>query len=132
MFMAFAALFSSVFEFLLFVGALVVLYQVFLSDWISSKKEAVRESKGKLGAVEKIAQIKLVSDDAKDIEKFVTDNAAYLSGPTVTKLAARIESLHIDTIIRDDEQLNKRIAALPQPEELEDEEEEVHAKTARS
>lgn len=129
--LAFAALFSSIFEFLLFVGALVVIYQVFLSDWISSKRQVTQESKGKLGAVEKIAQIKLVSDDAKDIEKFVTDNAAYLSMDMVTKLAARIDSLHIDSVIRDDD-LNKRIAALPQPEEIEEEEEEIHAKTARS
>jgi len=126
----FAALFASVFEFVLFVGALVVFYQIFLADWISSKRQMTKESKGKFGSVEKIAQIKLVSNDAKDIEQFVTDNAAYLSGPVVNKLAARIESLHIDTVIRDDDFLNRKIAALPQPEE--DEEEEVHAKTVRS
>lgn len=134
MFMAWAALASSIFEFLIFVGAVALIYYVFVSDWWGAKRLKFRESKGKIGSIEKIALVKLVSDDKKDIEKFVTDNAAYLSDQMVKKLVARIESLKIDDVIRDDENLKKRIAELPQDQtQAEAEaEEEAYAETTRS
>lgn len=124
----FAAIFASIFQFLLFIGALVILYQVFLSDWFESKRAALKESRGKFSSTDKIAQVKLVSGDVKDIEQFVTNNATYLSDQMVQKLAARIESLRVDNVILNEENLKKRIADLPQPEE----DEEENAKTARS
>lgn len=122
----FAALFASVFEFLLFVGALVIVYQVFLGDWIAAKRAQWKEVKGKADSIDKIAQVKLVSGDAKGIEQFVTNNAQYLSDPMVKKLVARIESLQVDQVIAADELLKNRIA------ELQPEEEEEHAETIRS
>lgn len=115
----FAALFASAFEFLLFVAAIVIVYQIFLSDWIDEKRNKRKENKGKASSVDKLAKVKLVSDDPKDVEMFVTDNAQYLSDQMVTKLVARIEYLKADKVITADEVLKQRI------EELEPMEEEV-------
>ena len=119
----FAALFASLMEFVLFVFAVVVVYQIFLSDWIAAKRAQWKEAKDKNNSIDKIAQVKLVSDDAKGIEKFVTNNAQYLSDQMVKKLVARIESIRVDGVISADEILKTRIAEL-QPEE----EEETEAK----
>ena len=119
----FAALFASLMEFVLFVFAVVVVYQIFLSDWIAAKRAQWKEAKDKNNSIDKIAQVKLVSDDAKGIEKFVTNNAQYLSDQMVKKLVARIENIRVDGVISADEILKTRIAEL-QPEE----EEETEAK----
>lgn len=125
MFLAYAALFSSLMEFVLFVFAVVVVYQIFLSDWIATKRAQWKVDKSKSGSIDKIAQVKLVSDDAKGIEEFVTTNASFLSDQMVKKLVARIESLKIDHVIAEDELLKTRIA------ELQPEEEEQDAETIR-
>jgi hypothetical protein len=125
MFLAYAALFSSLMEFVLFVFAVVVVYQIFLSDWIATKRAQWSVDKSKSGSIDKIAQVKLVSDDAKGIEEFVTTNASYLSDQMVKQLVARIESLKIDHVIAEDELLKTRIA------ELQPEEEEQDAETIR-
>lgn len=126
MFLAYAALFSSLMEFVLFVFAVVVVYQIFLSDWVATKRAQWKIDKSKSGSIDKIAQVKLVSDDAKGIEEFVTTNASYLSDQMVKRLVARIESLKVDQVIAEDELLKTRIA------ELQPEEEEQDAETARS
>jgi hypothetical protein len=126
MFLAYAALFSSLMEFVLFVFAVVVVYQIFLSDWVATKRAQWKIDKSKSGSIDKIAQVKLVSDDAKGIEEFVTTNASYLSDQMVKKLVARIESLKVDQVIAEDELLKTRIA------ELQPEEEEEYAETVRS
>lgn len=126
MFLAYAALFSSLMEFVLFVFAVVVVYQIFLSDWVATKRAQWKIDKSKSGSIDKIAQVKLVSDDAKGIEEFVTNNASYLSDQMVKRLVARIESLKVDQVIAEDELLKTRIA------ELQPEEEEQDAETARS
>lgn len=115
----FAALFASLMEFALFVFAVVVVYQIFLSDWIAAKRAEWKESREKGNSIDKIAQVKLVSDDAKGIEKFVTNNAQYLSDQMVKKLVARIESIRVDSIISADEILKTRIAELEPEEKVE-------------
>lgn len=115
----FAALFASLMEFVLFVFAVVVVYQIFLSDWIAAKRAQWKESREKNNSIDKIAQVKLVSDDAKGIEKFVTNNAQYLSDQMVKKLVARIESIKVDGVISADEILKTRIAELEPEEEVE-------------
>lgn len=119
----FAALFASFMEFVLFVFAVVVVYQIFLSDWIAAKRVQWKEARNKSDSIDKIAQVKLVSDDAKGIEKFVTNNAQYLSDQMVKKLVARIEAIKVDSVISADEILKTRIA------ELQPEEEEVESDT---
>ncbi len=118
----FAALFASVFEFLLFVAAVVIVYQIFLSDWVDEQRSKHKENKGRANSVDKLAKVKLVSDDPKDIEMFVENNAQYLSDQMVTKLVARLEYLKADKVITADEALKHRI------EELEPIEEEVSRK----
>jgi predicted membrane protein len=118
MLMAFAALFSSIFELLLFLGAAALIFYGFISDWWQAQRAKHREEFSKTSNVEKIAQVKLVSDSRKDIEQFVTDNAQYLSNQMVAKLVARIESLKIDNFILEDDLLKKRIADLPTEQDI--------------
>lgn len=133
MFLAWSALFSGVFELLLFIGAVAVVYQIFVSDWVTGLRSKRQESKAQLESIEKIAMVKLVSDDRKDIEAFVTANAQYLSNVTIQKFVARLESLKIDDVIRDDDLLKKRIADLPNNTQAQAEAEaEEDAQTTRS
>lgn len=115
----FAALFASFVEFIFVAFTVVVLYQIFLSDWIAAKREQWKEARSKADSIDKIAQVKLVSDDAKGIEKFVTNNAQYLSDQMVKKLVARIEAIKVDGVISADEILKTRIAELEPEEEVE-------------
>lgn len=104
---------------------LVILYQVFLSDYVTDKLEQLsnrrgemRGNKEKYESTAKIAQVKLVSDDTKDIESFITNNAKYLSNEMVSKLVDRIEAIRTDQVINADTILKKRIDDLaPQEEE---------------
>lgn len=136
MWLAFGALFSSVMELLIFLGVSFVIYQIFLSDWVKAWRAQNAEKHSKYSNVEKIALVKLVSEDPKDIEQFITNNATFLSDTTVQKLVARIEALHTDNIISADSILKARFEDLEvtkrQQAEAEAEAEEEHAKTLRS
>ncbi len=122
----FAALFASFIEFCIFIVVAVSLYQIFLKDWFRSMRAQWKAESSKASNMDKIAQVKLVSNDPKDIEQFITNNAQYLSDQMVGRLVERIESLRTDRIIAD-ELLKTRIEELPQPEE-----EEENAETTRS
>lgn len=122
----FAYLFASIVEFLFFVGVAVLLYQVLLSDFIKAKRLEVKNTKSKYDSLDKIAQVKLVSDDRKDIERFITENAQYLSVDTVKRLVERIDMIKNDHIIETDTLLKKRF------EELESQEEEEPVVAKRS
>lgn len=135
MFLALSALLSSLVELAIFVGVAFVVYQIFLSDYIKDLRARNTERKGHYHSVEKIALVKLVSEDPKDIEKFITDNAQYLSDATVQKLVARIDALHTDKIISADDILKARFEDLEVKKQQQAEaeaEEEAHATTARS
>jgi hypothetical protein len=108
---------------LLLNGLIVVviawgLYQVCHSDWVYEKYTRFTDYRIKHANVDKIAMVKLVSDDTKGIETFVNQNAEYLSKAMVQKLVNRIETLNYDTTIADDNVLKKRIANLGEPDEL--------------
>jgi hypothetical protein len=107
----FAYLFSTVLEFLFFVGGCVLVYQIFLSDWLQGVRAANKERNSAKESANKIAQVKMVSDDPKDIEKFISANAQYLSDETVKKLVDRIEMIKCDRIIYEDS-LKKRVEDL--------------------
>src|SRR5574338_72481 len=96
------------------VAILIFLYQVFLSDLISNKVKANNEMQEHLDSVNKISKVKLTSDDPKEIEKFITDNAKFLSDQTVSALVARIEQIKDDRIIRGDA-LKNQIESLEDP-----------------
>jgi len=134
MFLAYGALLSSIVELLIFIGIATVIYQVFLSDWVKAFRAQNAEKHSKYSNVEKIALVKLVSEDPKDIEQFITNNATYLSDATVQKLVARIEAIQTDRIISADDLTKRRFEDLDikHQQEAEAEEEEQHAKTARS
>jgi hypothetical protein len=109
------------------------MYQMFVSDWLEDKLARWRDSRTAGNSINKIAQVKLVSDDAKGIEKFVSDNAQYLSTQTVQKLVGRIEDIKAGSYIAADDTLRARIEELPKPmtEALPLEEEPAKAKRAR-
>ena len=133
MLLALAALASSIMELVIFVGIAVVIYQVFLSDWVKAWRAQNAEKHSKYSNLEKIAKVKMVSEDPKDIEQFITNNATYLSDATVQKLVARIEAIHTDKVISADDILKQRFEDLDTKRQQEAEaEEEEHAKTARS
>jgi predicted Zn-dependent peptidase len=78
----------------------VIIYQTFLADWFDNKAEAKKTKATKLNSVTKMAMIKMVSDDPKEIENFVSNNVEYLSDQTVQQFVDRIESLKADSVIK--------------------------------
>jgi predicted oxidoreductase len=107
----FVYLFGAVVEFVGFSLLAVIVYQVLLSDILknlrakNAERSSAKENSGK------IALVKMVSDDPKDIEKFISANAQYLSDETVKKLVERIEMIKCDRIINEDS-VKKRIDVL--------------------
>jgi hypothetical protein len=91
---------------------LLVLYQIFISDWIDDKLQSYKSKTQGLSAAEKLAQVKLVSHNAKDIETFISKNADNLSDTTVTKLVSRIEAISNEQVISADNLLENQFKAL--------------------
>ena len=101
------------------VGAVIgsaLLYQLLLSDFVEEKYKKWKDNKNIGSSANKIAQIKIISDDIKGIEKFVTDNAQYLSDQTVKKLVGRIEEIKAGDVIAADDLLKVRINNLSIPD----------------
>ena len=109
---------SSVLEFGFTVIILYFLYDAFMADSLKEKLLSFKERKAITSGAEKIAKVKLVSDDAKDIEKFISSNANNLTMEMVNQLVARIELLKTDKVIEADDLLKKRINDL-KPAEVE-------------
>jgi hypothetical protein len=122
MFAVFAALLASLVEFLFGVAILAIVYQIFFADWFKAKKLKRQQQVDQSTSMEKIAQLKLIADDPKEIENFITSNAAGLSTEMVARLVARIEILKNDQVIDTDTILKRRIDALKTQEEIEDDE----------
>lgn len=101
---------------------LIVIYDVFLGDFISEKLSLKRKMKSSASNADKLSRVKMISDDPKDIEKFINDNAQYLSASSIEQLVCRIELLKAEKVIDSDNNLKTRIDALdpiesPQVEE---------------
>jgi len=120
---------SSAMPILIGLALAYMLFSIFFSDAIKEKMASNEAIKVKQSSLDKIARVKMVSEDPKDIEKFITDNAQYLSEGMVAGLVGRIEMIRTDRIISDDNMLKKRIDALD-PVEI-DEEPVVLKKVAR-
>ncbi len=88
--------------------AIVLLYIFFIDD-IKRIWNNYRQQAETLSTTDKIAKVKELSDDAKDIEKFIMANAASLSAKSVDRLIARLDALKSDKVIMDDN-LQRRIA----------------------
>ncbi len=50
--------------------------------------------------VNKLVQLKLISSDSKEIEKFIENNIDVLSDKTISKLVSRIESIRLDLLVK--------------------------------
>lgn len=110
---------------------LIVIYDVLLGDYISEKLSLKRKSKAIVSNAEKFARVKMISDDSKDIEKFINDNAQYLSSDSVEQLVCRIELLKADSVIDGDNNLKTRIDALENQEVILEVEEKPKARAKR-
>lgn len=97
----FALLFSFLIEIVFATLIGVVVYQIFLSDFIKNRKLNREEKEAKVTAISKIAYLKLISNDSKEIENFVNNNAANLSEELVKKLVDRIEILRTDKLLEE-------------------------------
>ena len=108
-------MFDDIVGFLIFLGLGVVAACAyhFLGDWWDIKQA----ERTKLNSLNKIAQVKLVSDDKKDIAQFITLNAPFLSISMVKQLVSRIELLKADDVINNDDNLKQRIDDLSNEEE---------------
>lgn len=104
-------------EFVFAFLVLIVIYDVFFGDIIANKFRMKKKAAITKTNVEKLARVKSISDDPKDIEKFINDNAQYLSPELVEQLVCRIELLKADKIIDNDNFLKTRIDSLKEPEE---------------
>ena len=105
-----------VLEFLLAAVIGVIIWDVFLSDLLRNRIVNFSERRTSISNADKIARVKLVSDAAKGIEKFITDNASLLSDAMVQQLVARIEAIKNDKVIDADTLLKSRIDGLQKPE----------------
>lgn len=95
---------------------LVTIYDVFFGDVIANRLRLKKKAASTKSNVEKLARVKSISDDPKDIEKFITDNAQYLSPELVEQLVCRIELVKADRVIDNDNILKTRIDALESPQ----------------
>lgn len=95
--------------FALIVG--VILYQILLSGPIKRWLVARRKRNDAFNSANNIAQVKLLSENVKDIEKFIENNATYLSDEIIKKLVARLEYLKADKVVKDDD-LKKRVQVM--------------------
>jgi len=50
--------------------------------------------------INKLVQMKLISTDSKEIERFIENNVDVLSDKTISKLVSRIESIRLDLIVK--------------------------------
>jgi hypothetical protein len=108
----FTALLAGVVELLIVIGGAVLVYEIFLSDIIARRRGATQKQKTLVSNVAKMAKVKLVSDDPKDIEKFIATNAENLSDEMVKQLVDRIEAIKTDQIISADTIMKSRFESL--------------------
>jgi len=97
------------------IGAYFLLFH---DDIMEKRNDALRLLQNKSEA-EKIAKVKALSTNPKDLEKFIIDNAKTLSDATIDILVARLEMLAADRVIRDDD-LKARIDTVVSASEPED------------
>lgn len=90
---------SVIFEIVTTLVVIYFVYELFLSDFFEAQIESFRQHKLTASNFDKIAKIKLVSDDPKEIEKFITDHAQFLSDVIVQLLVNRIAELKADKAI---------------------------------
>lgn len=82
------------------------------------------KNKDEVIAVERLARVKMLSDSAKDIENFISQNVKLISDQTMNELVSRLESIKSDKIIEGDN-LKSRIDSLSTEETVSNKKMEV-------
>lgn len=95
----FLLLLSTFFEFAITICGILVFYNIFISSYVNEWIYKNNKAKTIKQNANKMALLKLISNDAKDIEKFITANTQFLSDDLVKKLVARVEIINCDRII---------------------------------
>lgn len=103
-----AVLIGTIVEIAFVAGIVILAYQVFISDKIKNWKNNRSKRIEATNSAEKIAQVKLLSDDRKEIELFIEKNATYLSNNIVKKLVDRLEYLKAEHVIEEDDLKKKK------------------------
>lgn len=75
------------------MGALI--YKFFLADWLKYQKMERNRIDITPESIEKLAKLKLISENTIEVETFVTNNASILSDDMVNQLVAHIEELKL-------------------------------------
>lgn len=100
------------FELATSIMVIYLVYSVFFGDSVKEWLENRNKKKQAATAADKIAKVKLVSNDDKDIEKFINNNAETLSDEMVSKLVERIETIRNEQVISADNVLKTRFESL--------------------
>ncbi len=105
-------------HFIMLAGLLVgtLAYFLLFHDDVMEKRSNLAKLLSVKTEAEKIAKVKVLSTNSKDIEKFIIDNAKTLSDATIDILVNRMEMLATDKVIKDDD-LKARIDVLTPAEE---------------
>ncbi len=105
-------------HFVMLAGLLVgtLAYFLLFHDDVMEKRSNLAKLLSVKTEAEKIAKVKVLSTNSKDIEKFIIDNAKTLSDATIDILVNRMEMLATDKVIKDDD-LKARIDVLTPAEE---------------
>lgn len=100
------------------IVAIITIIYLYFGDDIKFFLNQRSLTRANISTSEKIARVKELSDDPKDIEKFITSNVNNLSEAAINKLIAKIEILKAEKVISDDS-LKKRISDIALDEEFE-------------
>jgi hypothetical protein len=99
-------------ELAVFILITYLMYSTFFAEPVKEWVEKRNKKKQAITAADKIAKVKLVSNDDKDIEKFIANNAETLSDAMVSKLVERIETIRNEQVISADNVLKTRFELL--------------------
>lgn len=78
----------------IFIGVSIVIYKLFLSDWVKNRK-IEKKRIGTTPEIEKLAKLQLISNNSIAVESFVRCNASVLSDDMINQLIDHIEELRL-------------------------------------
>lgn len=80
----------------------VLLYWAFFSDSLKDRIKRKKQKEIDIENIKKISLIKMVSDDRKEIENFISSNVEILPTDIIVKLVERIEVIKSDKLLFDE------------------------------
>lgn len=90
------------------VFCLYFIYYIFIGDIFGSFIKEKREKSNKKITCQKLAEVKMTSNNTKEIENFIVENVLFLSENTIKKLILRIDDINNDRVITADNIMSKK------------------------